>query len=69
MILIGFVGPCRKAFGNAPEPEIFQAVNKPENPLSRLSSYQRDQEWDRLAGHTSGERHDDGEPMSCWRCW
>ncbi len=51
LILMVFVGPCLKAFESTPELETFQAFNKPENPLSKLSSHQRDEEWDRLGGH------------------
>lgn len=49
-ILMVFVGPCKKAFENIPELETFQAFNKPESPLSKLTNHQRDELWDRLAG-------------------
>jgi hypothetical protein len=48
-ILQVIVGPCEKRFKKTPTLEQFQTVNKPELPLSKMSTNEREELWDRLA--------------------
>jgi TIR domain-containing protein len=49
LILQVIVGPCEKRFKKTPTLEVFQTVNRPGMPLSKMSTNEREELWDELA--------------------
>lgn len=49
LILQVIVGPCQRRFKKTPTLEAFQTVNKPDRPLSKMSTNEREELWDGLA--------------------
>lgn len=49
LILQVIVGPCAKRFKKTAMLEQFQTFSKPEVPLSKMSTNEREELWDRLA--------------------
>jgi hypothetical protein len=49
LILQLIVGPCEKRFKKTATLEQFQTFNKPDVPMSKMSTNEREELWDRLA--------------------
>ena len=49
LILPVIVAPCERRFKKTPTLEKLQTVNRPELPMSKMSTNDREELWDRLA--------------------